>query len=743
MGKRKNQALIDSDSSNDDSNSDLDSDSEFLNLAKNKTKKKKSPRSYSSDSGSISNTDSKNEHSSNHKKRTKTANPTSDDKENEEVVANNSEPEEGEVSDSSSSDEEFNDGYDDQLMGDEEDKARLASLTEKERETEIFKRIEQRELMKTRFEIEKKLRQAKKAERAKDKPFLPPARVRDNSRVLQTDYSSIDHKERSKERKKNIEENRGKVDKRVNAMAELKARREGKQRREEQETIRREEQRRKDEEEANLSSKKNDIKLKASDIYSDDDESESEGGDKTTSSSSNHRDRDAHLGVSPQTHASIGKDGLSSSANAANSIGGGERTGSRRSRSRSASRSRSSSSSSSTDADGEGADGGARGADRREAYTPTRQDLNLVRLSRHKLERFVHLPFFDRIAKGCFIRIGIGQHNNMPVYRVAEITGVYETSKIYQLGNTRTNKGCRVRHGKGERVFRLEFVSNQEFTDGEYHKWIEAVSMADTPMPTKDEITQKQSDIREALNYEYNERDVDRILKEKDRFTQKTYNYAAKKTQLMKERDSSLSRGDEESAQEFNRQIADLEERASILDKARTSTISSISYINDRNRKRNVEEAERAIMEELRANKGKKVDDPFTRRSTKPRMNFRPNQDEVPAPNPAGDALSTDPLSANAPSSNDQSQGQTGAGTGSTEDERRNNSSTTHSTNSMSQVSSQDDLFSAHDFDIKIDLELPLPTTTVSVTPKANTTHSLGPRRSLNLQDYKKKRGLI
>lgn len=56
-------------------------------------------------------------------------------------------------------------------------------------------------------------------------------------------------------------------------MAELKARREGKQRREEAETARREEQRKKDEEEA-VSSKQRDIKLKASDIYSDDSESD-------------------------------------------------------------------------------------------------------------------------------------------------------------------------------------------------------------------------------------------------------------------------------------------------------------------------------------------------------------------------------------------------------------------------------------------------------------------------------------
>lgn len=66
----------------------------------------------------------------------------------------------------------------------------------------------------------------------------------------------------------------------------------------------------------------------------------------------------------------------------------------------------------------------------------------MIRLSRHKLERFVHLPFFDRIAKGCFIKIGIGQHNNAPVYRVAEVIGVYETAKIYNLGNTKTNKVC-------------------------------------------------------------------------------------------------------------------------------------------------------------------------------------------------------------------------------------------------------------------------------------------------------------
>ena len=81
----------------------------------------------------------------------------------------------GEVSDTNSSDsdvdlnEEFDDGLDENMIGDEEDRARLEQMTEKEREQEIYNRIEKREVMRTRFEIEKKLKLAKKKEQKKRK----------------------------------------------------------------------------------------------------------------------------------------------------------------------------------------------------------------------------------------------------------------------------------------------------------------------------------------------------------------------------------------------------------------------------------------------------------------------------------------------------------------------------------------------------------------------------------------------
>lgn len=256
-------------------------------------------------------------------------------------------------------------------------------------------------------------------------------------------------------------------------------------------------------------------------------------------------------------------------------------------------------------------------------FITTREDLNKLRLSRFKMERFVNLPIFESTVVNCFVRISIGNNGQKPVYRVAEIVGVVETGKIYTLGTTRTNRGLRLKHGTQERVFRLEFISNQEFTETEFNKWVEICQQQHVPMPTIDLIEIKANDIKKALNYEFKDEDVDKIVEEKNRFRNRPTNYAMKKTCLMKERDAAMLRGDYDIANDLGQQIDQLESRASELDKRRSHSLNLISYINDRNRKRNVQDAEKAIMEEARANKGMKISDPFTRRITQPRMGFK------------------------------------------------------------------------------------------------------------------------
>lgn len=72
-------------------------------------------------------------------------------------VSNNAFTFQGEVSSSedggssgSDQEEKFNDGYDENLIGDDEDRKRLEQMTEKEREQELFNRIERRQALKMR-----------------------------------------------------------------------------------------------------------------------------------------------------------------------------------------------------------------------------------------------------------------------------------------------------------------------------------------------------------------------------------------------------------------------------------------------------------------------------------------------------------------------------------------------------------------------------------------------------------------
>lgn len=430
--------------------------------------------------------------------------------------------EEGQISSDSESEKssdnsEFDDGFGEDLMGNEEDRNYLEKLSEKERETELFKRAERRDQLRRRWEITRKMKLSKKPEgSSSNKAFKKPKTQKPKpaqKKVVEKPFTSVidedpvidsthifnsslnedgstdqlnsmredyfDPKERSKERKKNVEMNKT-DDKRSNAMAMLKARREGKQKRE----VERSEQQKQTEDEKEelegVGEKSSSVKLKARDVYSDDSDSDSE-------------------------------------------------------EKRSADERRSSSSRSSSDSESEESKSQP-AAYKKPIFISTLEELNKLRISRHKLEKFINLPIFEKTVVGCFVRINIGNNNanGKLVYRVAEITAVVETPKVYTFGGARTNKGIKLKHGTQERVFRLEFVSNQDFTESEFEKWKEICARYVVEFPTIDLIEQKKKDVQAALNYEFKDSDIDRIIAEKNRFRAYPTNYAMRKTQLMK-----------------------------------------------------------------------------------------------------------------------------------------------------------------------------------------------------------------
>uniref|UniRef100_A0A6B2F361 RNA polymerase-associated protein RTF1 homolog n=1 Tax=Bothriechis nigroviridis TaxID=88079 RepID=A0A6B2F361_BOTNI len=668
--KRKGRVLIDSDT--EDSGSEENLDQELLSLAKRKrgdSEEKEAPVSKPTASSDSETSDSDIEWTvggSKNKKKGKAAKvekkgamkkqmnkAASSGSSDKDTSPESSAPEEGEVSDSesngscsssdseTSSEDEFTDGYGEDFMGDEEDRARLEQMTEKEREQELFNRIEKREVLKKRFEIKKKLKTAKKKEKKEKKKRKKQEEEQEKKKLTQIQESQV--MSHNKERRSKRDE---KLDKKSQAMEELRAEREKRKNRT-----------------AELLAKKQ--PLKTSEVYSDDEEEEE---DDKSSEKTDHSSR-----------------------------------------------------SSSSDEEEE-----------KEEISPKSQpvslpeELNRIRLSRHKLERWCHMPFFAKTVTGCFVRIGIGNHNSKPVYRVAEITGVVETAKVYQLGATRTNKGLQLRHGNDQRVFRLEFVSNQEFTESEFMKWKEAMFSAGMQLPTLDEINKKEVSIKEALNYKFNDQDIEEIVKEKERFRKAPPNYAMKKTQLLKEKAMAEDLGDQDRAKQIQDQLNELEERAEALDRQRTKNISAISYINQRNREWNIVESEKALVAESHSMKNQQMD-PFTRRQCKPTIVSNSRDPAVQAAILAQlNAKYGSGVLPDAPKDMTKSQGKD------------------KDMNSKSASDLSEDLFKVHDFDVKIDLQVPSSESkTLAITSKAPPAKDGAPRRSLNLEDYKKRRGLI
>ena len=164
-------------------------------------------------------------------------------------------------SSSSSGDEEeeqYHDGWDDNLMGDEADRERLEKMTEKEREQEIFNRVEKREALKTRFEIERKLRLAKKKEKKKKRE-----REKQN---LEKEGIAL----RKKERKRHIEEKKAK------ALDDLKAKRSEKR----------------DKKAAESLMEPKEPQLKASEVFSDDEDEDEQEESKSSSGEGSYQESD-------------------------------------------------------------------------------------------------------------------------------------------------------------------------------------------------------------------------------------------------------------------------------------------------------------------------------------------------------------------------------------------------------------------------------------------------------------------
>uniref|UniRef100_A0A914HKE0 Uncharacterized protein n=1 Tax=Globodera rostochiensis TaxID=31243 RepID=A0A914HKE0_GLORO len=184
--------------------------------------------------------------------------------------------------------------------------------------------------------------------------------------------------------------------------------------------------------------------------------------------------------------------------------------------------------------------------------------------------------------------------------------------------------------------------------------------------------------------------------------------------------------GDADRARDLQQQVSELEEKAKKIEYQRTKSLSAISAINQRNR----DHMKQSFLGTglVRTEDREKDDDPFTRKSARMKVVAGAARSKTAAGGNVGSSSISTVISSRGSLSS---------------------SSDTSSPSKKAQLPSAHDLFNAHGIDINIDIKVPAvaggsfraPPIADSQAPRMQQKASSS--RTLTLEEYKKKRGLV
>ncbi|ORY02879.1 plus-3-domain-containing protein [Basidiobolus meristosporus CBS 931.73] len=223
------------------------------------------------------------------------------------------------------------------------------------------------------------------------------------------------------------------------------------------------------------------------------------------------------------------------------------------------------------------------------------EDLNSVRVGRDILEKWLHTPFFERTIIGCFVRIGLGvDENKNLVYRICQIEDVTKYHRPYRLGNTMTDRALLLKHGKAEKVFLMDIVSNGSFTMHEFKRLEATLHAEHLKMPTLDHVEEKKEDLEKAHSYVLSDAEINEMIQKKMQFAKAPLNTAMEKAQLIRLRETAEQSGDMEELQRLNAKLAELDELSNVRKKTHDNRLDALAELNKRNRMINMREGAKA-----------------------------------------------------------------------------------------------------------------------------------------------------
>ncbi|BFG00766.1 RNA polymerase-associated protein Rtf1 [Drosophila madeirensis] len=128
--------------------------------------------------------------------------------------------------------------------------------------------------------------------------------------------------------------------------------------------------------------------------------------------------------------------------------------------------------------------------------------LEPVRLTRHRLIQLLLRPAHEQSVLGCFVRVRTSVQGEPPIYHVAEIMDIKQVVLGYLVDELPTNIGLRLRYQGTVTTHELNDISNVSCTQPEFQLWYDwCVNQAIRP-PTLGLVASKRMELHHALQSE-------------------------------------------------------------------------------------------------------------------------------------------------------------------------------------------------------------------------------------------------
>ncbi|KAI9483066.1 MAG: hypothetical protein EXX96DRAFT_519096 [Benjaminiella poitrasii] len=235
---------------------------------------------------------------------------------------------------------------------------------------------------------------------------------------------------------------------------------------------------------------------------------------------------------------------------------------------------------------------------------PSFEELQTICITRNILEKWLFAPFFENTIIGCFVRIFIGPdpQKKTPVYRLCEIIDVVPWHKSYKVTeNTWSNKALKIKHGKAEKDFTMDIISNQPITQHEYSRLLATLESDRVRIPSLDQVERKAEDLKQAREYVLNDHEVNEMIEKKRAVKGASVNAAMEKAQLLARLEHAKAYNETEKVLKLTRELKELEERVSSTEGNNQQDVwANINYRNRERDRIEVHEAERRMTEARR-----------------------------------------------------------------------------------------------------------------------------------------------